>query len=137
MKRPASVDPRTARRARGRRARRLGRWAEFLCVAQLTLSGWRILDRGHRLARGTGAGEIDIVARRGDTIAVIEVKARPTLDEAAAAISAQQRERLLRAAAAYLARRPALAQCTLRFDAMLVAPGALPRRIKDAWRLAD
>ena len=125
-----------ARNARGKRAHRLGRWAEFLCVARLVLSGWRILDRGAKLARGSGVGEIDIVARRGNLIAVIEVKARPTLDEAAAAISTRQRDRLIRAAAAYIARRPALARCTLRFDAMLVAPGTLPRRIKDAWRIA-
>jgi putative endonuclease len=117
------------------RARRLGQWAEFVCVASLMLRGWRILDRGAAWARGSGIGEIDIVARRGPVVAFIEVKARPSLADAAAAISAQQRERLIRAAAAYLARNPALRSCAPRFDAMLVAPGRLPQHVRDAWRV--
>ncbi len=139
MKRPTATTaarPRSAgRRDRGMRARNLGKWAEFLCVVSLVARGWRILDRGAALARGTGVGEIDIVARRGATLAFIEVKARPSLDEAAAAISVQQRERLVRAAEAYLARNPGLRQCEPRFDAMLVAPRRLPRHVRDAWRV--
>jgi len=123
-----------ARRMRGRRARRLGRWAELVCAISLGLRGWRILARGATLGRGTGAGEIDIVARKGALVAFIEVKARPTLDEAAGAIAPAQRERLVRAASAFVARRPELAQCGLRFDAMLVAPWRAPRHVKDAWR---
>lgn len=133
MRRPA---PSPRRQQRGQRARRLGRWAEFLCMALLILTGWRILARGAVTGRGTGAGEIDIVARRGQTVAFIEVKARPTYGDAAGAISPLQRERLARAAEAFLARRPELAHCGVRFDAMLVAPGGLPRHLKDAWRAA-
>lgn len=131
MRRPA---PSPRRQKRGRKARRVGRWAEFLCVMLLLATGWRILARGAVTGRGTGAGEIDIVARRGQTVAFIEVKARPTLAEAAGAISPLQRERLVRAAGAFLARRPELGHCAPRFDAMLVAPGGIPRHIKDAWR---
>jgi len=119
------------------KARRLGRWAEWACVASLMLRGWRILERGFVTGRGSGAGEIDIVARRGDLVAFIEVKARPTLAEATQAISAFQRGRLSRAAAAYVARRPNLAHCDLRFDAMLVAPWRPPRHLSDAWRESD
>ncbi len=71
----------------------------------------------------------------GGILAFIEVKARPNLDDAAAAISIQQRERLVRAAEAYLARNPALHRCAPRFDAMLVAPRRLPRHLRDAWRV--
>jgi len=133
MKAPAGAKI-AARRMRGHRAHRLGRWAETLCVISLGLRGWRILDRHVMTGRGSGAGEIDIVARRGSTVAFIEVKARATLAEAGAAISIQQRERLVRAATAYVGRRPALAGCTMRFDAMLVAPWRLPRQLTDAWR---
>jgi putative endonuclease len=105
-------------------------------VASLVLRGWRILGRGVVTGRGSGAGEIDIVARRGNLIAFIEVKARTTLAEAGAAISAIQRDRLARAAGAYVARHPALAGCDIRFDAMLVAPRRAPRHLKDAWREA-
>jgi len=125
-----------ARMARGAKARRLGRWAELACVASLALRGWRILDRGVVTGRGSGAGEIDIVAKRGRLVAFIEVKARPSLEEASAAISAVQRERLARAAAVYVGRRPALEGCDFRFDAMLVAPWRAPRHLIDAWRAA-
>lgn len=137
MKRPtpASARPRLTRRERGKRARKLGQWAELLCVATLTLRGWRVLERSAALSRGTGVGEIDIVARRGATLAFIEVKARLSLDEAAAAISTHQRDRLIRAAEAYLARNPDLRRCAPRFDAMLVAPRRLPRHVRDAWRV--
>jgi putative endonuclease len=126
-----------ARRQRGSQARRRGRWAEALCVLSLSLRGWRIIGRGVMTGRGTGAGEIDIVARKGRVLAFIEVKARPSRDEAAAAISPAQRRRLVRAAEAFLARRPHLAGLDVRFDAMLVAPGRWPHHIGDAWRAAS
>jgi putative endonuclease len=135
MKRGMGQATRATRRvARGHQARRLGVWAEWACAASLILRGWRILDRRVVAGRGSGAGEIDIVARRGNLVAFIEVKARPTLAEATEAISTLQRERLTRAASAYVARRPALAHCDLRFDAMLVAPWRAPRHLSDAWR---
>jgi putative endonuclease len=100
----------------------------------LRAKGYGILARRHVTGRGSGAGEIDIVARRGDVLAVIEVKARATLDEAAHALRLAQQQRLIRAAAVLLARRPDLAELSLRFDAMLVAPWHWPRHLMDAWR---
>jgi putative endonuclease len=120
--------------ARRRAARRLGRWAEALCACLLLVKGYAILARGHVTGRGTGAGEIDIVARRGATVVFVEVKARPDTDQAAAAVSPRQQRRLAKAADAFLARRPALAGCRVRFDAMLVSPWRLPRHLIDAWR---
>ena len=122
-----------ARRQRGANARSRGKWAELLCVLSLRLRGWRVMDRGVVTGRGTGAGEIDIVARRGRVLAFIEVKARPDLDQAAAAISAAQQQRLVRGAQAYLARHPHFSGLEPRFDAMLVAPGRWPRHLMDAW----
>jgi putative endonuclease len=119
---------------RGRAARRRGRWAELLCVWCLRLKGYAILAHGHVTGRGTGAGEIDIVARRGNILAFIEVKARRRLGDAAAAVSAGQRRRLSRAAAAFVARRADLAGCHMRFDAMLVGPWRWPCHLIDAWR---
>lgn len=122
------------RSGRGRRSYRRGRFAETLCVLALALRGWRVLARGASSGRGTGAGEIDIVARRGRTVAFIEVKARPTRAIAAAAVSGAQRRRLVRAAGVFLARRPDLTGATVRFDVMLVAPWRWPLRLADAWR---
>jgi len=109
---------------------RLGLKAEALCRLALALKGWHLLGRRVR----TGLGEIDLIARRGSIIAIIEVKARPTLAQAAEAIQPRQQARLARAAAAWLARHPRWQALSLRFDAMLVTPGAWPRHIEDAWR---
>ena len=115
---------------RRRRAWRRGRRGETLCVWHLRLCGWRILARNIRSA----VGEIDIVARRGRIVAFVEVKARRDAVDAAHAIGDRQRQRIARAAASFMAGRPGLAGLDMRFDAMLVAPGRLPRRIVDAWR---
>jgi putative endonuclease len=113
-----------------RRAARRGRLAEALCRWHLRLRGWRILARGWRCP----AGEIDIVARRGGTIAVIEVKARRDLETAVFAINPRQRRRIARAAEAFLATRPDLAPLSIRFDVMLVERRRLPHHLPGAWR---
>lgn len=113
-----------------RRADRAGRLAETLCALSLRLRGYRILARRFR----TPVGELDIVARRGRSLAFVEVKARPSLALAAESIAFRQRKRVERAAGAYLALNPALAGLDARFDAMLVAPWRWPRHLEDAWR---
>lgn len=118
-----------ARAARGRAARRRGLWAEALCRLALRLKGYRIVASGRRSA----LGEIDILARRGRVLAVVEVKARA--DEAAAhgAVSHAQRRRIERAAFQAVAARPGLGALDLRFDAMLVLPWRWPRHLPGAW----
>jgi putative endonuclease len=115
---------------RRQRAQRRGRYAEWLCIWQLRLHGWRILARGWRCP----SGEIDILARRGSVLAVIEVKSRGEIAVAAAALTPRQRRRIARAAEAFLTTRPDLAGLDLRFDVMLVAPRRLPRHWHSAWR---
>jgi putative endonuclease len=110
-----------------------GRRAEFVATLLLRLKGYAILERRVKAGAG-GRGEIDIVAKRGQVIAFIEVKARANLEHAALALSQRQRERLLRGAEAYLAARPRLAHLSPRFDAVLAAPGHWPRHLIDAWR---
>lgn len=121
MRRPAS--PR-------HRAERRGRLAERLCRWHLRLRGWRIVAVDWRCP----SGEIDIVARRRGVLAIVEVKARPDLDKAAASILPRQRRRIARAAAAFLSARPDMAEMTLRFDVMLVAPLRAPRHLANVWR---
>ena len=117
-----------------RQARRRGKMAETLAAVWLRLKFYRILARGVSGGRGSGAGEVDIVARRGKVVAFIEVKSRPSPTEAAESLGPAQRRRIERAAGAFLARRPDLAGCHVRFDAILMVPGRLPRHIPDAWR---
>jgi putative endonuclease len=121
---PFRVDP--ARR----KARRHGRFAESLCRWHLRLRGWRILAADWRCP----AGEIDILARRRDVLAVIEVKSRPDFASAVAAVLPRQRRRIARAVEAFLATRPELAPLALRFDVMVVGPLRLPRHLPGAWR---
>jgi putative endonuclease len=122
---PAAVGPRPERQV----AFRLGLSAESRAAAFLIAKGYRIVARRWR----SPVGEIDIVARRRRTLAFVEVKARATLDEAAESVIARQRRRIVSAAEAWLASHPSDAQCDIRFDAILVAPGSLPRHIPAAF----
>ncbi len=92
--------------------------------------GYRIL--GFRLR--ARQGEIDILARKGGAVAVIEVKRRSDLATALDAVAPRQRERLLRAAQSLAARRPDLSGLPIRLDLVALAPGRWPRHIRDAWR---
>ena len=120
-------------RARRQQARRRGRLAEAMCRWQLRLRGWRIVASGWRCP----SGEIDILARRGKVLAVVEVKSRGDIGSAADAILPRQRRRIARAASAFLQARPDLAGLAPRFDVMLVAPLRPPRHLADAWRVED
>ena len=113
-----------------RRAYRLGRHAETLCAWYLRLCGYRIVARDYR----TPVGEIDIVARRGRVLAVVEVKARDSFAEAVEAITPSQRARITRAARLFLASRPGLTDLAVRFDVLVITPWRLPVHLIDAWR---
>ena len=108
---------------RGRRAERLAAWC-------LRLKGYRILERGFRVK----VGEVDLIARRGGVLALVEVKTRPSLEEAVEAIGPRQRRRIQRAAEAFLQRNAAFATFDVRFDVILIVPGRWPRHVPDAWR---
>jgi putative endonuclease len=103
--------------------------AESRAAAWLIAKGYRILARRFR----TPHGEIDIVARRRNLIAFVEVKARASLDEAAYAVTARQQQRIVNAAEGWLMAHPEHADFELRFDAMLIAPRHLPRHLLAAF----
>ncbi|WOJ89796.1 YraN family protein [Methylocapsa polymorpha] len=106
-----------------RRAHWRGILAEQLAALVLRAFGYRILACRYRV----NGGEIDIVARRGDAVAFVEVKARPTLDEAKTAIDLTKRRRMSRAAKIWLSANPWAAPLTLRGDAVYLAPWRWPR----------
>lgn len=119
----------TKRAVSAARNYRRGLWAETLCCLVLRLKLYRIVARRYK----TGLGEIDIIAARGRSLAVIEVKIRKSQELAASSISSRQQARLFRAASVFLAQHPAFAGHDLRFDAMLVAPFRLPVHIENAF----
>lgn len=116
-----------------RRAWRFGLRAEALAAGALRLKGYRIEGRRVR----TPVGEIDIVARRGPVLAIVEVKGRADFALAVQSIGPRQRVRIARAAEAFLRARPTMAGLDLRFDVMLVGPWRWPVHISDAWRPGD
>jgi putative endonuclease len=117
---------------RGARARKVGRAAEWLAAAYLMAKGYQIL--GFRLR--TAQGEIDLLAKRGHILAVVEVKRRATLEQALDALDFAQRERLLRAGRNLAAKRPALRQLDLRIDLIALAPGSFPRHVRNIATVA-
>ena len=118
--------PRPWRQAVGGKARTAGRLAEAVAAAWLMLKGYQIL--GFRLR--TRAGEIDILARKGGVLAVVEVKRRATIEAAIESLSGEQRGRLMAAAGALAARRRSLAGLNLRLDMVVLAPGRIPRHVR-------
>jgi putative endonuclease len=108
---------------------RTGLSAEGRAAAYLIAKGYRILARRFR----TPHGEIDIVARRRQLLAFIEVKARASLDEAAYAVTLRQQQRIIAAAQGWLMMHPEHADFEFRFDAMLIAPRRLPRHLIGAF----
>ncbi len=100
--------PKVVRTKRGWRvalgavSHRLGHRSEWLAAALLMAKGYQVL--GFRLK--TRAGEIDILARRGKVLAVVEVKRRATLEAALTALGPDQYDRLLSAGRSVLRQRP-------------------------------
>ena len=119
-------------RERRQDAQRRGLRAERLAAWWLRLKGYRIVDSDVR----TPAGQIDLLARRGNVLAVVEVKQRDDRRTAVEAVTARQQHRLAAAAGAVVARQPALGRLDIRFDVVLIAPRRWPRHLADAWRPA-
>ena len=100
----------------------------MLAAWWLRLKGYRILAHRARCSRG----EVDLIVRRGRTLAFVEVKQRASAEGAAWALEAQRLRRVI-AAAEVLAPRHARADDELRFDAVLIVPRSWPRHLKNIW----
>jgi len=101
---------------------RLGGVAEERAAQHLRAAGLRLLHRNYRCRMG----ELDLVAREGDTLVIVEVRLRSSsrFGGAAASITHAKRRRIVRATRHLLARYPSLQKWPVRFDAVLVgAPG--------------
>jgi len=108
---------------------RWGLSAESRAAVFLIAKGYRIVARRWR----SPFGEVDIIARRRQSLVFVEVKAREHLDHAAEAVTPRQRQRIIGAAEAWLAGHPTDSACNIRFDAVLVAPRRMPRHIQAAF----
>jgi putative endonuclease len=104
----------------------LGISGENLAVEELERQGYAVLDRRYR----TRHGEIDIVARDGDTIVFVEVKLRLRAEKgtAAEAVTPAKQHKVIRMAREYLARQR-MADRPCRFDVVAIDGSGATRRL--------
>lgn len=112
-----------------RRAYRRGTRGEGLAAAFLRLKGYRIVAKRFK----TPVGEIDLIAKKRNTLVFVEVKARGRADEGLEAITPRQQGRVRRAAEYFIAAHPGLAALDMRFDAVVVLSRFRARHLPDAW----
>jgi len=115
--------------AQRRRGFRLGLSGERRAAWLLRLKGYKVLAFRYK----TPGGEADLVVRRGSTLVFVEVKVRASFEAGLAAINLRQQWRVAAAARAWLAHHPASMALTVRFDAVLLAPGRWPRHLVGAF----
>jgi putative endonuclease len=98
-----------------------GRKAEELAASFLQAKGLTIIEKNFRAK----VGEIDIVAKDGDEVVFVEVRARASRDfgGAAASVGGAKRRRLIRAAKLWLQARGWDGAC--RFDVVALDGGSL------------
>jgi putative endonuclease len=99
---------------------RFGLQGEHRASAFLASNGFEILAHRYRKS----CGEIDLIAKRRDHVAFVEVKARQTCEEAAWAIAPRQQAKIRAAAEAFLAENPDYGSYSASFDVILVAKDA-------------
>lgn len=124
----ASTQPDAERTARRKRSERRGRIAEWFAAGVLIVHGYRILG----LRQRTPAGEIDLIGRRGNRLAFVEVKWRNNAEALEHAIGPRQAQRMARAAEYWVWRHKDVRACEIGLDCILLAPGRLPRYIANA-----
>lgn len=115
--------------ARRRSSYRRGHRSEWLAALALTAKGYRILARRYR----TKLGEIDLIARRGDLVLIVEVKARRTLVEAMEAIRRESERRIEGSADIWLSRQPDYGRLSVRFDMVAVLPWRWPVHVENVF----
>ncbi|MGN6534606.1 MAG: YraN family protein [Mesorhizobium sp.] len=113
-----------------RKSYRRGHRGEWLAAMALMAKGYRILARRYR----TKLGEIDLIARRGDLVLIVEVKARPTLVEAMEAIARESERRIEGAADLWLSRQRDFGRLSIRFDMVAVLPWRWPVHVENIFQ---
>jgi putative endonuclease len=119
----------TSRSERGAQAHKSGHLAEYIALIHLMFKGYRILGFRLKLPQG----EIDILAHKGNRLAMVEVKQRRTHEEAIVSVSPTQQERLWQAGLYLQSRTPRLKAFDLNIDLYTLAPGQWPRHQINAF----
>lgn len=114
---------------RKRRSERKGRRAEWLAALALMLKGYRIVSLRYR----TSVGEVDIVARKRNLIAFVEVKARRDLAAGVDAVSYPAQRRIAAAGELFISRQRDSERLSWRHDVIVVSPWKWPVHLEDAF----
>ncbi|MGJ8569524.1 MAG: YraN family protein [Hoeflea sp.] len=114
---------------RKRRSERKGRRAEWFAALALMLKGYRISALRYK----TPVGEIDLVARKGDLIAFVEVKARRDLASGLDAVSYPAQSRIAAAGELFISRQRDSTRLSWRHDIVVVSPWRWPVHLTDAF----
>jgi len=117
------------RKSDRRKAYRRGHVAEYIAAFYLFTKGYRILAIRHR----TRLGEIDVIARKGDLVVFVEVKARADEQQAIDAVGFMTQKRIRDASDLWLAKRADRARLSQRYDIIAILFGRLPRHFTDAF----
>ncbi len=111
-----------------------GRLAECIARFFLLLKGYRLVRKNYVVGRGTGAGEIDLIVKKGTTLVFVEVKKRKTYQEALEAITLQHQIRIVKTSAVFLKNYPRYQNDMIRYDAVVFRDKSIwPRHIQNAW----
>jgi len=106
-----------------------GQAAEEAVARQYERAGATVVARRWRSA----AGEIDLIARDGETVIFIEVKQSRSHDRAATHLSGRQMDRIYTSAAIFLGDQPNGLDTDCRFDVALVDETGAIRIIENAF----
>ena len=115
--------------AKRRRAQQWGHLAEWIAAASLIFKGYRILKMRYK----TKIGEVDIIARKGHLIVMVEVKARRTIEEALDAVTVTAQRRIESAGDLWLAKQKNAHLLSIRFDIIAVRPWRWPSHYENAF----
>lgn len=121
-----SVEPAKNRKAK---THDKGIWAERLAALYLSMRGYRIVARRYKTAHG----EIDLIAARGEVLAIVEVKARARIEQALEAVDARTQRRVVNATMMFLAEKPVYAGRVIRFDVIAIESPMRIVHLDNAW----
>ena len=110
-----------------------GHRAEKIALLWLMLKGYRLVAKNFVVGRGTGAGEVDLIVKRGKTLVFVEVKKRPDTETALNAVRIKNRQRIQKTSQVFLSRYPQYQNYEIRYDVMMMT-GDFPKHLPNAWQ---
>lgn len=115
---------------KGREAYYFGYFSEWIAVIYLIFKGYRIVGRNFK----NPLGEIDIIAKKGDTLIAIEVKSRHDKNsQIGDVVTERQRKRIINGMRWFLSSNPKFTNFAVRFDVVLVKPFSFPDHLVNAY----